>query len=128
MSCGNPHETDCSEVLNHLYEYLDNEMGDGDCAKLRQHFLECSPCLEAYGLEQAVKALVRRACGCDDMPSDLRGKVLTRIERIRDAVPVAGGPAEVGLADESLVVYAEGRSIEEAQARSAHRPAPEVRG
>ncbi|HZX38185.1 MAG TPA: mycothiol system anti-sigma-R factor, partial [Streptomyces sp.] len=26
MSCGDPHETDCSEVLNHLYEYLDREL------------------------------------------------------------------------------------------------------
>ena len=28
MSCGNPHETDCSEVLGHLYEYLDRELSD----------------------------------------------------------------------------------------------------
>jgi hypothetical protein len=23
MSCGNPHETDCREVLDQVYEYLD---------------------------------------------------------------------------------------------------------
>jgi anti-sigma factor (TIGR02949 family) len=83
MSCGNPHETDCGEVLDHLYEYLDNEMGEGDCAKLRQHFDECSPCLEKYGLEQAIKALIKRSCGCDATPSDLRSKVLARIDSIR---------------------------------------------
>ncbi|MCO6716937.1 mycothiol system anti-sigma-R factor, partial [Streptomyces sp. CHB19.2] len=22
MSCGEPHETDCSEILDHLYEFL----------------------------------------------------------------------------------------------------------
>lgn len=83
MSCGNPHETDCSEVLDHLYEYLDREMSDGDCTKFEEHFGECNPCLEKYGLEQAVKKLVKRCCGQDDVPGDLRSKVLTRIEMIR---------------------------------------------
>jgi len=90
MSCGNHHDTECSEVLDHLYEYLDNEMGEGDCVKLREHFDECSPCLEKYGLEQAIKALVKRSCGCDTAPSDLRGKVLARIEHIRAGLPVEG--------------------------------------
>ncbi|HJD80447.1 mycothiol system anti-sigma-R factor [Kitasatospora aureofaciens] len=83
MSCGDPHETECGEVLDHLYEFLDNEMAEGDCAKLRVHFEECSPCLKQYGLEQAIKALIKRSCGCDDTPADLRGKVLARIDSIR---------------------------------------------
>ncbi|MET8625992.1 mycothiol system anti-sigma-R factor [Kitasatospora sp. NPDC004669] len=83
MSCGDPHETECGEVLDHLYEFLDNEMPEGDCAKLRVHFEECSPCLKQYGLEQAIKALIKRSCGCDDTPADLRGKVLARIDSIR---------------------------------------------
>ncbi|KAF4405438.1 MULTISPECIES: mycothiol system anti-sigma-R factor [Streptomyces] len=83
MSCGDPHETDCSEVLDHLYEFLDREMPEGDCAKFEVHFDECSPCLEKYGLEQAVKKLVKRCCGHDDVPSDLRSKVMGRIELVR---------------------------------------------
>ncbi len=83
MSCGKPHETDCSEVLDHLYEYLDREMPDSDCAKFKEHFDECSPCLEKYGLEQEVKKLVKRCCGHDDVPTDLRSKVMGRIELIR---------------------------------------------
>ncbi|MGI5470786.1 mycothiol system anti-sigma-R factor [Streptomyces sp. CA-132043] len=83
MSCGDPHETDCSEVLDHLYEYLDREMPDGECTKFEEHFDECSPCLEKYGLEQAVKKLVKRCCGHDDVPTDLRSKVMGRIELIR---------------------------------------------
>lgn len=83
MSCGEPHEKDCSEVLDHLYEYLDREMPAGECADFQVHLDECSPCLEKYGLEQAVKKLVKRCCGHDDVPSDLRSKVMGRIELIR---------------------------------------------
>jgi anti-sigma factor (TIGR02949 family) len=88
MSCGKPHETDCAEVLDHLYEFLDHEMPDSDCHKFEVHFEECSPCLEKYGLEQAVKKLVKRCCGNDDVPTDLRAKVMGRIELIRSG---AGG-------------------------------------
>ncbi|HEX5569152.1 MAG TPA: mycothiol system anti-sigma-R factor [Streptomyces sp.] len=83
MSCGEPHETDCAEVLDHLYEFLDREMPHVDRVKFEEHFEECSPCLEKYGLEQAVKKLVKRCCGHDDVPADLRSKVMGRIEMIR---------------------------------------------
>ncbi|WP_407550018.1 mycothiol system anti-sigma-R factor [Streptomyces sp. Pv4-95] len=83
MSCGEPHEKDCSEVLDHLYEYLDREMPAGECAEFQVHLDECSPCLEKYGLEQAVKKLVKRCCGHDDVPTDLRSKVMGRIDLIR---------------------------------------------
>jgi anti-sigma factor (TIGR02949 family) len=92
MSCGEPHETDCSEVLDHLYEYLDREMSDTECAKIKVHFDECSPCLEKYGLEQAVKKLVKRCCGHDDVPTDLRSKVLGRLDLIRAGEEVPDHP------------------------------------
>ena len=88
MSCGEPHETDCSEVLDHLYEFLDSEMPDVDRDKFKQHFTECSPCLEKYGLEQIVKQLVHRSCGHDEVPPGLRGKVLARIREVRVTVEI----------------------------------------
>ncbi|RKN40544.1 mycothiol system anti-sigma-R factor [Streptomyces hoynatensis] len=89
MMSGESHPTDCSEVLDRLYEYLDREMPDGDCAKIQEHIDECSPCLEKYGLEQSVKKLVKRCCGHDDVPADLRAKVLGRIDLIRGGAPAA---------------------------------------
>ncbi|MFI5753774.1 mycothiol system anti-sigma-R factor [Streptomyces sp. NPDC051569] len=83
MSCGDPHETDCTEVLDHLYEFLDHEMPASESSKFEVHFGECSPCLEKYGLEKAVKTLVKRCCGQDDVPTDLRAKVMGRIDLIR---------------------------------------------
>ncbi len=83
MSCSKPHETPCVEVIDHLYEYLDNELPDGDCSKIRHHLEECAPCLREYGLEEAVKSLVKRSCGCDDTPVEVRVRVLARIEQVR---------------------------------------------
>ena len=82
MSCGQPHETDCSEVIARVYEYLDGEMPDGDCGKIKQHLHECGPCLKEYGIEDEVKKLVKRSC-TDPAPEDLRAKVLAKLAAAR---------------------------------------------
>jgi mycothiol system anti-sigma-R factor len=89
MSCGRPHETPCTEVLDRVYGYLDGELGDMDCAKIRQHLEECGPCLREYGLEEAVKRLVQKHCGCDPAPAALREKVLVRIREVRASIEFA---------------------------------------
>ena len=83
MSCGKPHDVPCSEVLEHLYSYLDGEMDQVSYAQVKVHLDECGPCLREYGLEEAVKRLVHKCCGHEQVPADLRQKVLTRIEAVR---------------------------------------------
>ena len=83
MSCGEPHETPCSEVLEAVYLYLDGEQDSSHRDAVRVHLDECSPCLRQYGLEQAVKALVARSCGSDPAPSNLRDRVMVRIREVR---------------------------------------------
>lgn len=83
MSCGNPHEADCRDVLARVYQYLDDELGETDCAEIKQHLHECGPCLREFGLEEVVKKLVAKHCGCDAVPEDLRLKVLVRIQQVQ---------------------------------------------
>jgi mycothiol system anti-sigma-R factor len=83
MSCGEHHETPCSEVLEKVYIYLDAEQDDLDRDLVRLHLDECAPCLRQYGLEQAVKSLVARCCGNDVAPQELRQRVLVRIQEVR---------------------------------------------
>jgi len=83
MSCGNHHDTPCSEVLDRVYSYLDGELDEGGCGQVKQHLEECGPCLREYGLEEAVKKLVGKSCGCDPVPADLRAKVLGKIQQVR---------------------------------------------
>lgn len=82
MSCGEPHETPCDEVLEKVYLYLDQEAEPEDSDHIRIHLDECSPCLRKYGLEQAVKALVARSCA-EQAPPDLRDRVMLKIQQVR---------------------------------------------
>jgi mycothiol system anti-sigma-R factor len=83
MSCGNPHEVDCSEVIEQVYLYLDGEIDDAQRAEVRQHLDECAPCLRQYGIENEVKALVARCCGGDHAPDGLKQRLLVKLQEVR---------------------------------------------
>ncbi|KOX22204.1 mycothiol system anti-sigma-R factor [Nocardiopsis sp. NRRL B-16309] len=91
---GKDHDTPCSEVLDKLYTYIDGELEEGNCEDIRRHLDGCSPCLDEYGLEEAVKKLVAKHCGCDPVPKDLRDKVLGRLARARNEELAREGRAE----------------------------------
>jgi mycothiol system anti-sigma-R factor len=82
MSCGEPHETDCREVLTEVYLYLDLECTDQRRDLIRHHLDECSPCLGEYGIEQEVKALVARCCGHETAPAELKRRLLVRLAEL----------------------------------------------
>ena len=88
MSCaeqgpGEAAGSDCSEVLHRVYEYLDGEMTHADTVKIKGHLEECGPCLREYDLDQALKALVKRSCACEEAPVELRTTIMARITTIR---------------------------------------------
>lgn len=83
MSCGGPHEVDCSEVLGDVYDYLHAELDPGRRAAIKRHLDDCSPCLEEYGLEQIVRDMLHRSCHCTPAPENLRSAIITRITQIR---------------------------------------------
>jgi mycothiol system anti-sigma-R factor len=82
VSCGEPHETDCREVLEAVYVYLDAECDDDKRDKVRHHLDECSPCLRQFGIEQEIKVLVARRCGGDVAPEALRARLKVKLREV----------------------------------------------
>ena len=108
MSCGKPHETDCSEVLAEVWLFLDNECnvdrrkllvgclfqplrqphlgrrGDAPFDRrklLEKHLDECSPCLERYGLDEHLKTLLATKCGGEHAPDGLKQRLRATIRK-----------------------------------------------
>ena len=79
MSCGNPHEMPCSQVLEQMFEYLDGELGEPDLHLVREHLDECAPCMSEHDVDKMVKALIRRAAGGEIAPGALRDKIIVQI-------------------------------------------------
>ena len=82
MSCGDPHETDCSEVLAEVWLFLDHECDQERRALLAQHLDECAPCLAQYGIDEALKRLLASKCGGEHAPPEFK-------ERLRQQIRVA---------------------------------------
>lgn len=83
MSCGNPHATPCSEVMDHLDEFLDRELDGESMARLRVHLDECPPCKAQVAFAIMWQKLVARSCGAAGAPTTLHARIMTRITEIR---------------------------------------------
>jgi len=86
MSGEEPYATPCSEVLDKVYAYLYGELEEANCAEIRRHLDECAPCLREYGLEETVKKIVDKCCGCDPAPAQLRARLMEQLAQARAAM------------------------------------------
>ncbi len=82
MGSGNSRQSNCGEVLDEVYLYLDLECDEKRRDLIRTHLDECSPCLREYGIEQEVKALVSRCCGGEKAPDALRERLRAKITEL----------------------------------------------
>ena len=81
MSCGDPHETDCAEVLAEVWLFLDHECDAARRALLERHLDECRPCLAEYGLDEKLKKLLATKCSGDRAPAELKDRLRASIRR-----------------------------------------------
>ena len=75
--------TDCSETVMRIFEFLDGEMSADDCRRMQAHLDECEPCLREYQMDQALKMVIKRSCGCEAAPVELRTTILRRLTMVR---------------------------------------------
>ncbi|MGP4026261.1 mycothiol system anti-sigma-R factor [Actinomadura sp. 3N407] len=73
---------DCANFLTKADLYLDGELDDVAMAEVRDHLGECPNCLREYGLHQALQTMVGQAGGGDFAPTDLHGKILSRLAQL----------------------------------------------
>ncbi|GAA2570645.1 mycothiol system anti-sigma-R factor [Pseudonocardia hydrocarbonoxydans] len=95
MSCGDHHETDCSEVLAEVWLFLDQECDGERRALLSKHLDECGPCLAEYGLDEKLKRLLAAKCGGEQAPPGLKDKLRHQIRTAvleQAEVTVESGP------------------------------------
>jgi mycothiol system anti-sigma-R factor len=81
-SAAAPKVTDCTETVLRIFEFLDGEMGPDDCVRIQSHLDECGPCLREYQLDQALKIVVKRSCGSEQAPVELRTTILRRLTMV----------------------------------------------
>ena len=73
---------ECSDYLDQIVYFIDNELDDADCAAVKAHLDSCNPCLAKYDLQRTVKSIVARSCS-EAAPAELRERVLIRIREVQ---------------------------------------------
>jgi len=81
--------SECADFLEQIVYLIDNELAEADCATVRAHLETCNPCYERYDLQRTVKAVVARSCS-ESAPTELRAKIMTRLEQVRVEVRTGG--------------------------------------
>ena len=72
---------DCRETLQKAYLFLDNEgLSDAERLEISSHLEACRPCLERYGLESEVTALVARLKGAEPCPERVKARIQNLIQ------------------------------------------------
>jgi len=77
-----PSASECSDYLDQIVYFIDNELDAADCAVVRAHLDSCNPCLERYDLQRTVKSIVARSCS-EAAPDELRQRVMFRIREVQ---------------------------------------------
>ena len=72
MSCGNPHQTQCTDVLHALVLFIDGEIEDQQVSHaIEIHLSECPPCADEQVAEHRFRKLLSRSC-TETAPQELR--------------------------------------------------------
>lgn len=77
------HDTDCSEFMLRIYEYMDGEMRAEEHLRFEAHVRECRPCLQQHDVDQTVRGLIRRVTPNAVAPESLRAAIVARIMTIQ---------------------------------------------
>jgi mycothiol system anti-sigma-R factor len=73
--------TDCEQVLEELYTYLDGELTDERRHLISHHLDDCNPCLEVFDFEAELRMVVQTRCQ-EQVPDQLRLRVEASLRQI----------------------------------------------
>ncbi len=82
MSYGEAAGINCAEILERVYEFVDNELDNANCQQIQAHLVECAPCLRVVDFERLARAVVARSC-CERAPVELRQRVMFSIRQVQ---------------------------------------------
>ncbi len=77
-------ETDCRQVVERLFLYIDGEIPAGECGGIDAHLQRCAECLGHVDFEREVKSIIRRKCSEGVAPVELANRLRVRLERFLD--------------------------------------------
>jgi mycothiol system anti-sigma-R factor len=83
---------DCNDTIRELDTYLDGELSDEAREHIHLHLDGCTDCLQAYDFHAELRAVIRRKCSNDELPSGLMAKIEQCFNADLDGDGIVGDP------------------------------------
>ena len=74
MSCESKKKSTCEELIENLFEYVDNELDEKMYERFQTHIHRCGYCKDYAEAEKHIRAILRKKC-CDKAPNELKDKI-----------------------------------------------------
>lgn len=74
-----PREITCQEALEHVFEYLDQELTPEVEAEVRGHLAACVRCTSRFGFEEVFLRFLEAKSRAQHAPPELRRRILERL-------------------------------------------------
>jgi mycothiol system anti-sigma-R factor len=67
--------TDCAQLMDRLWAYLDGETDEQLCADLQAHLAKCLPCRQHAEFEVKLRQVIQAKCRGERAPDHLRASL-----------------------------------------------------
>jgi mycothiol system anti-sigma-R factor len=72
----------CTEIIKHLYEFIDNEVDKSNYLTIKRHIEHCKDCRQRYEFEKGIRAMIKAHCINVTAPEHLHHKILNGLNSI----------------------------------------------
>ncbi len=72
----------CTEIIKHLYEFIDNEVDKSNYLTIKRHLEHCMDCRQRYEFEKGIRAMIKAHCINVTAPKHLHHKILNGLNSI----------------------------------------------
>jgi mycothiol system anti-sigma-R factor len=68
--------SNCEDTLKEIQRFLDGELDPSVRTQIEAHLTGCNPCMQRTEFRRHLKVMIGSKCAGDELPGDLRGKIL----------------------------------------------------
>ena len=74
------HSPECKDLLGKLSNYIDGELDNETCEKLREHMAGCENCQLVFDTTTRTIYLYKTVAGETELPTDVRGRLFETLK------------------------------------------------
>lgn len=85
MTCQGKGKSACEELIENLFQYVDQELDQKMAEKFCEHIKKCGHCKDYAQAEEHIRKILKTKC-CDKAPLELKDKIQNQLRVLDQAI------------------------------------------